>query len=115
MTHKADVYALGAILFRAVMGRHAFEAGEVDLARTKLISDPEPTAPPGRTDMLARGFAVVVDKAIRRSPPDRWDNALDMARELTALRDLARRLEVEEAPTHEEDFTPLLALKGLVR
>jgi serine/threonine protein kinase len=112
VTSKSDIYALGAILFRAVMGGHIFSPTEVDLGRMKLLSDPEPMAS-GRSDSLARSLEAVVDRAIRRKPADRFAGAVDMYRELSALRELSRRLETEEAPTLQEDVGPIV-LKALV-
>src|SRR5262249_41207257 len=53
-TIRSDLYAVGAILYRAIAGRFPFEGDDHTLARRKLIEE----APPldtGRIDPIARG------------------------------------------------------------
>ena len=88
--YGADLYALGAILFRAAAGRHVFGAmTEGPLARAKLTTDAPPLAL-GRTDHVALGLAQVVARALERHPNKRYDDAALMLAELAALRDLAK-------------------------
>lgn len=112
----ADLYALGAILFRAVAGAHVFgELKEGPLARAKLTTD----APPlvlGRADRVALGLAQVVARALERHPTKRYDDAALMLAELAALRDLARAaLIVDFESTTTEDFAPSALAAALER
>jgi serine/threonine-protein kinase len=90
VTGAADLYAVGAILYRAVSGRHVFgEGDETDYAKIKLTT----RAPPlviGRFDRVARGLAAIVARALERVPDARFQSAEAMLAELTVLRDLAR-------------------------
>src|SRR6202012_5469217 len=69
----ADLYALGALLFRAVTGSPVFGSGldPVDLVRAKLTME-APRLPTEREDALARGFARVVARALERNPNERY-------------------------------------------
>ncbi len=84
-TAAADIYALGAMLYRAVAGVHVFgDLEDVDLARHKLITDP-PALMTGRTDALARGFEAVVTKMVQRKPEQRYQQADEVLAALARL------------------------------
>ncbi len=76
VTPSADLYALGALLFRAVAGVHVFgpDLGRLDFFRAKLTKD-APALQTERDDALARGFAAVVAKALEREPARRYQTA----------------------------------------
>lgn len=86
----SDVYAIGAILFRAVSGHHVFGAGRGGpLMQEKLVSEARALST-GRTDPLARGLERVVAKALRRRPAERYASAAELLGELLPLRDMVR-------------------------
>jgi serine/threonine-protein kinase len=90
VTGAADIYALGAMLYRAVAGEHLFgSADNVALAQAKLTRPP-PRLKTGRTDPVAAGLEAVVARAVCRRPEDRYPRAEDMLAELTALRESAQ-------------------------
>jgi serine/threonine-protein kinase len=90
-TPAADLYAIGAVLFRAVTGHNVFgDLSGIDLARLKLDGG-APTLHTGRTDRVARGLEEVVQHALLKSPDDRFESADEMLVELSLLRDAARR------------------------
>jgi serine/threonine-protein kinase len=92
VTPAADVYSLGAILFRAVAGQNVFgDVRAMDLMRLKLSSD-SPALETGRTDRVAEGFESLVAKALARSPEDRYETADEILADLSLLRDTARRV-----------------------
>jgi serine/threonine protein kinase len=90
VTPTSDIYALGAILFRAYAGRHVFgEVYDAELAKKKIWTDPPPLQT-GRPDKLARGLEAVVNRALTRSPKKRYAQATDVLAELNMLRDLIK-------------------------
>jgi hypothetical protein len=90
VTVSADLYAVGAILFRAVAGHHAFgNACGLDLARHKL-SVAAPALVTGRGDRVAKSFEELVGRALAHSPDDRYEVADTMLADLLLLRDTAR-------------------------
>jgi serine/threonine protein kinase len=86
VTTAADIYAIGAMLYRAVAGRHIFgELNDAVLARHKLINN----APPlevTRTDPVARGFVAMVGRMLSRAPKERYQRAEDALEHLAVLR-----------------------------
>jgi serine/threonine protein kinase len=86
VTTAADIYAIGAMLYRAVAGRHIFgELNDAVLARHKLINN----APPlevTRTDPVARGFVAMVGRMLSRAPKERYQRAEDVLEHLAVLR-----------------------------
>ncbi|MGD0528543.1 MAG: serine/threonine-protein kinase [Polyangiaceae bacterium] len=86
LTPGVDLYAVGAILFRAVAGAHVFGAGldKLDIIRAKLANE-APRLPTGRDDALARGLATVVARALERRPAARHPSALELRAELLRL------------------------------
>lgn len=91
VTSVSDIYATGAILFRAVAGRHVFGniASDAELAQKKLMTESPPLTL-DRDDKLADGLIRVVTRALRRKPVDRYQSAEDLLNDLLPLRDLAR-------------------------
>jgi serine/threonine-protein kinase len=95
VTAGADLYALGALLFRAVTGGHLFGPGldKLDTVRAKLTTDAPPLKT-GRGDALSRGFAQVLSRALQRNPSARYETAEQLRADLEALRPIAVRPEV---------------------
>jgi serine/threonine-protein kinase len=103
VTVSADLYAVGAILYRAVAGHHAFgDASGPDLARHKLSLE-APALVTGRSDRVAKRFEALVARALAQSPGDRYELADALLADLVLLRD-ARPL--EPAPPSPEPARP---------
>ena len=82
-----DVYAVGAMLFRAVAGAHPFgDKRGVELVREK-IHRPVPPLRTGRDDAIGRKFEAIVQRAIAFSPNDRYRTADELLGALERLRD----------------------------
>jgi serine/threonine-protein kinase len=107
-TGAADIYALGAILYRAASGQQVFgDLDDLEYAKKKLISPPTPLDLP-RFDRAAKGLQSVVARALAKNPTGRFATAEAMRQELVELRDLARSLAMDlDAPT---DMAPLSEL-----
>lgn len=81
---RADVYALGALLYHALCGRAPYEGGASQAVRALLTGPPTPLrtiAPNAPPDLVS-----IVDKAMARDPADRYADARELARDLDAFR-----------------------------
>jgi serine/threonine-protein kinase len=77
---RADLFAVGALLFHALSGERAREAGDVEAAAFERIRKLGEVAP-----WLDARLAAVVDRSLHRDPAGRWSSALQMASELRPL------------------------------
>jgi serine/threonine-protein kinase len=105
-TEQSDLYAVGAILYRAVTGAPAFGEHDEpkDIARAKVMGE----APPfetGRTDTVARALEKVVTQAMRRRPAQRFPTATAMREELARA---AHRPMPEAEPTERTSLRDML-------
>lgn len=106
VTTGSDLYALGAIMFRAVAGRHVFGtcSSDSELAQKKLTIE-APRLPLARSDEIAEGLATAVAKALRRRPAERYQKADDLLADMLPLRERARTVPVhEQGPSGEHDM-----------
>jgi serine/threonine protein kinase len=92
VTAAADVYSLGAILFRAVTGRHVFGAAldRMELVRAKLTSEAPPLET-ARRDPIASGLASILACALERNPAARYQSAEHLRADLLNLRERTTR------------------------
>ncbi len=94
-TGAADIYALGAILYRAAAGKHVFDPlADLEYAKQKLSSPPTQLDLP-RFDRAAIGLQLLVGRALAKNPSGRFKSAQAMLEELTMLRELAGNLAMD--------------------
>ncbi len=106
VTAASDLYAVGAMLYRAIAGRHIFgDAQDTELARAKLMTDAQPLDT-GRQDRIAQGFAAVVMRGCKRRPQERYQRAEDLLNDLVALQDAVRAQAFEHSGARHLLGTP---------
>lgn len=92
VTESADLYAVGAILYRAIAGHNVFgSAHGIELLQRKMAA-PAPALETGRSDRVAVGFQELVARALAMAPANRYELAEEMLADLSLLRDAARRV-----------------------
>src|SRR5256885_24369 len=76
---RSDLYSLGATFFYALTGRAPFEAANVPAILTKHVYEPAPLLQTLRPEVPTK-LAAVVDRLLRKAPPERFQTADDLAR-----------------------------------
>jgi serine/threonine-protein kinase len=78
--HRADIYAAGAILYRAVTGRKPFE-GLDPMATLTAVLTQEPPRPTELAPELPLGLELVIQRAMAKNPSERFQSMgeLDLA------------------------------------
>jgi serine/threonine-protein kinase len=75
---RADIYALGALVYRCLTGKRPFEAPRLlDLVRQHIE---EPVRPPSQRVLLPAAVDGVVLRCLEKSPEDRFDSVRSFLR-----------------------------------
>jgi TolB-like protein/Tfp pilus assembly protein PilF/predicted Ser/Thr protein kinase len=83
---KADIWALGAVLYEALTGRQPFEGDNVPALMYSVLNT-EPALPStGRTD-VPKGLDAIVAKTLAKAADQRYQQMADLIEDLQALRD----------------------------
>lgn len=78
---RADVYAIGAILYHVLAGRPPYQAGApMDVVRRVLAGPPLPLQE--RQPGIAQDLSTIVEKSMARAPLARYPTALELADDL---------------------------------
>lgn len=99
-TAAADIYALGALLYRLVAGAHPVEGGSVDELRERHERAPRSSLRDARVG-LCPAFVAVVERALEPDPSRRFGSAAEMEGALrsAAALELALPPEAKRAPS----------------
>jgi serine/threonine-protein kinase len=100
--HRADIWSLGVIAFRALTGKMAFPGdapGEVIL---RICTDPIPI-PSKFNDKLPKAVDEIFARVLEREPEDRYQSAVEFAAGLERVARLS-------APQHRAPTTPMKAM-----
>ena len=89
---RTDVWAMGAILYRALTGKHAFK-GPTVAATLMMVTNEEATPMRELVPTVPKKMVDVVARCLAKDPKDRFPSA-------SALRDALASFEVEEDPAH---------------
>jgi len=76
---RSDLYSLGATFFYALTSRAPFEAANLPAILTKHVYETAPLVQALRPEVPAK-VAAVVDRLLRKAPPERFQTADDLAR-----------------------------------
>jgi serine/threonine protein kinase len=75
---RADLYSLGALLYRMVTGVPLFQGQTLMKVATKHLKMSPPSPRSARPDLLPAAEQVIL-KALAKDPDDRFENALDIS------------------------------------
>jgi eukaryotic-like serine/threonine-protein kinase len=93
---RADVWALGVVLFELLTKRWPFEAESMPELCLKVVSDPPVPVQSLRSD-VPRVMADVIARCLQKDPAKRFANAAELASALEPLAPPASRAVVERA------------------
>jgi eukaryotic-like serine/threonine-protein kinase len=88
---RADIFALGAMLYEMATGRQAFE-GRSQAGLTAAILEHEPPPPSTLEATIPAAFDRLVGRCLEKDPDERWQSARDV---LFQLKEIDRK---EDAP-----------------
>lgn len=69
--HRADIYGVGAMLYRAVTGSLPFDAEDVSEVLGKVLTE-EPARPRALAPNIPEALELVIQKAMAKDPADRY-------------------------------------------
>ncbi len=99
ITPATDVYAMGLVLYRALVGKHPFSGLSVyDVYRAQLLEMPPPPST-GAPQPLPAELDRAVLRAISKSPSDRFATAEAFATELRRVARLGASGQISNAPS----------------
>ena len=104
--HRADLFALGAILYEMLTGRKAFE-GETPADRMSAILTSEPPALPPDIERAIPGLTLVIRRCLEKGPDARFESAKDLAFSLRVLSETAGQrseLQSDHAPGESREI-----------
>jgi eukaryotic-like serine/threonine-protein kinase len=78
---RADIFALGTVLYEMLTGRKAFEGSSAASVISAVMSGP-PKAIASLQPLTPPALERVVTACLAKDPDDRWQNAADVARQL---------------------------------
>jgi serine/threonine-protein kinase len=97
---RADIWAMGAILYRALTDQYAFDARDpVDIMMKIRDEDPEPVTK--LASEIPEGLSQIVMRCLARGPEDRFQSAAELAEALAPFEDEA--VTQPEAPPEDEE------------
>ncbi len=82
--HRVDVYALGAILYRMITGKRAFEGTDAAAVMAAVMHE-EPRRPRSLAPTIPEAFEIVVQKAMAKDARERYQDMRELDRDLAAF------------------------------
>jgi serine/threonine-protein kinase len=83
---RADIYAVGAILYRALTGRKPFSGGDPMATLTAVLTE-EPPRPSSLEPSIPLPLELIIQHAMSKKPSDRYASMDELDHELEAFDD----------------------------
>ncbi len=91
---RADIYAVGAMLYRALTGRKPFEGRDPMATLTAVLTE-EPPRPSEIASGIPLPLELVIQKAMAKNPGERFQSMAELDAALLPFDDHATRIDVE--------------------
>jgi serine/threonine-protein kinase len=95
--HRADIYALGAVLYQALTGQLPFPDDDPARTLTRLLTE-DPRRPRDIERSIPAGVEALIQKAMAREPAARPASALEFDRLLSAFDEVGRSERMPSLP-----------------
>ena len=95
--HRADLYALGAVLYQALTGQLPFPDDDPARTLTRLLTE-DPRRPRDIERSIPAGVEALIQKAMAREPAARPATALELERALAAFDEVGRSERMPSLP-----------------
>jgi serine/threonine protein kinase len=109
--HRADIYALGVILFRALTGQHPFDHDSYPMLVLKICTEPPPPLRRYRPD-LPPEIEQVAARMLAKTPDERFPNCAAVKAALRPFAGFSDVPVINEVPRN--DALPLASIAGYV-
>ncbi len=107
--HRADIYALGAILYEILTGTRPYEASRSDeVLREVRRGKPEPPRQRAPHRDIPAALEAVTLKAMARDPAQRFQSALDLAANIEAQFESRAVAREGRRPSNSPETVPLM-------
>jgi serine/threonine-protein kinase len=81
--HRADIYAVGAILYCALTGKRPFDLGDPTATLTAVLTQ-DPARPRSLEPTIPEPLEMIIQKAMAKSPQDRYESMAELDEALSA-------------------------------
>ncbi len=75
--HRADIYAVGAILYCAVTGQRPFDNDDPTAILTAVLTQ-DPPRPRSLESSIPEGLEMIIQRAMAKRPEDRYENISEL-------------------------------------
>lgn len=82
--HRADVYALGAILYRMLTGKRAFEGTDAGAVITAVLNE-DPKRPRSIEPSIPEAIEIVIQRAMAKDKTERYQSMEEFDRDLAVF------------------------------
>jgi serine/threonine-protein kinase len=86
--HRADIYAVGAILYCALTGERPFDRGDPTATLTAVLTQ-DPRAPRAIEPSIPAPLEMIIQKAMAKRPEDRHQSMAELDHDLLAYEPIA--------------------------
>ena len=81
--HRADIYAVGAILYCALTGQRPFDLGDPTATLTAVLTS-DPPRPRSLEPSIPEPLEMIIQKAMAKRPQDRYESMVELDEALAA-------------------------------